>query len=259
MSQPFFDLIGAFNAQRSHLIDLQNRNIDDKIVSDNLNTTSRNLDSIYNNIQTASGISSSVLTNQTDMKEIVDTELNRLNKKKENVDYAIQGQNRMIELNNSYRDKYNYFIKIMIIIIIILIIYIFINLLKKRYEFIPEIVFEISYFLLGVVTIFIIYFAFINIMSRDNMDFNKLNYTPPKMPLTAEELKKAQQNSLEKGDLLGSIQGVGCVGDKCCSNGTQWDSGNSVCIRSGFTTMNDVQFGNTSSNHASEIGKYSFV
>lgn len=259
MSQPFFDLTGTFLAQKNHLIDLQNRNVQDNDVSKSFNTISSNLDAVYSNVQTASGISSSILTNQNDMKEIVNTELDRLQKKKTNVDSAIQGQNRMIQLNNSYREKYAYYIQTMVIIVIILIIYIIISLLKKRFEFIPEFVFDILVFILGVITIFVIYFSVVNINSRDNMDFSKLNFNPPNIPSTEEELKKQRQNSLEKGDLLGSIQGVGCVGNKCCSNGTQWDSGNSVCIRSGFTTMSDIQMMGTTSDHASEVGKYSFI
>jgi hypothetical protein len=259
MSQPFFDLTGTFIAQKNHLIDLKNRNVDDTNVSNSLNTISNNLDAVYNNVQTASGISTAVLNNQRDMKEIVNTELNRLKTKKRKVDSAIQGQNRMIELNNSYREKTAFYIKIIIIIVIILIIYIIISLSKKRFDFIPEFVFDILQFILGTITIFVIYFAFTNIMSRDNMDFSKLKIDPPKIPLTPEELKKEQQNSLEKGDLLGSISGAGCVADQCCSKGTEWNPGNSVCIRSGFTTMGDTQMGGTSSNHASEVGKYSFI
>jgi uncharacterized integral membrane protein len=259
MSQPFFDLTGTFIAQKNHLIDLKNRNVQDTNVSDNLNKMSRNLDSVYYNIQGASAVSTAVLNNQTDMKEIVNTELKRLNTKKRKVDSAIQGQNRMIELNNSYREKTAYYIRTMIIIVIILIIYIIINLSKQRFDFIPEFVFDILQFILGIIAVYIIYSSFVNVMSRDNMDFSKLNFEPPKMPSTPEEIKKQQQNSLQQGDLLGSISTAGCVGDKCCSNGTTWNPGNSVCIRSGFTTMSNSQIGSTSSNNASEVGKYSFI
>lgn len=257
MSQPFFDLTGAFSAQQNHLNDLKNRNLNDTNVATNLTTMSSNLDNTYNNIQTASGNSASILTNQTNMLNIVNTELDRLTTKKQKVDTALVGQNRMIQLNDSYRQKTAYYIYVMIIFIIILIIYIFFNILRQKLNYIPDFIFDIINLLLGVITFFVFYYAFANIISKDNMDFSELKFAPPNMPLSKDEIKQQQQNALNSGDLLGSINVIGCIGDQCCSDGTEWDSGNSVCIRSGFTTM--LNSGEIFANHAVEGEDYAFI
>jgi hypothetical protein len=258
MTTPFFDLSGAFHAQRNHLIDLKNRGLSDNDnVKTQLDAISNNLNTFYNDFKDANGTTSKVITNQTDVKEIVDTELNRLQQKKTNVDTALEGQKRMVQLNESYRQRYLYYTRVVVIIVIFLIIYIIINVASKYLTTIPETLFDVIYFILGVLLVFILYFLYLDYSNRDNMDFNKLKYGPPNIPPSANQIQEQQKNALRTGDLLGSINITGCVGDKCCSQGTKWDSGNSLCIRDGFTIMNNT--GDASSNSASEITEYTFI
>lgn len=255
MPTPFFDLSGAFYAQQNHLIDLKNRTTDTDL-NTNLNNISSNLNTLYNNFVNASGTTNAVLTNQTDVKNIVDTELNRLQQKKTNVDTALEGQNRMVQLNESYRQKYSYYTRVLVIVVIFLVLYIIISVFNKYLSDIPQALFDVIYFILGILLLFVLYFFYLDYSNRDNMDFNKLNYGPPNIPASANQIREQQRNALKMGDLLGSITITGCVGDKCCSDGTKWDSGNSVCVKDGFTLMNNSP---VSSNYASEITEYSFV
>jgi len=257
MPPPFFDLSGAFHAQRNHLIDLKSRDLDSSDMTSKLNAISSNLDILYNDFNNANGSTSTVITNQTDVKEIVDTELNRLQQKKTNVDTALEGQKRMVQLNESYRQRYLYYTRVVVIIVIFLIIYIIINVASKYLTTIPETLFDVIYFILGVLLLFILYFFYLDYSNRDNMDFNKLKYGPPNIPPSANQIQEQQKNALRSGDLLGSINITGCVGDKCCSEGTKWDSGNSLCKRDGFTIMNNS--GGASSNYATEISEYTFI
>jgi hypothetical protein len=259
MSTPFFDLSGAFYAQKNHLIDLQNRDVTDRNLTTKLNSISNNLDNLYNNFKNASGTTSSILTNQTDVQEIVNTELNRLNQKKSNVDTALEGQKRMVQLNDSYRQKYLYFTRVLVIVVVFLILYIIINISSNYLTTIPETLFDVIYFILGVLFLFIIIFFYLDYLNRDKMDFNKLNYGPPNIPPSAKQIEEQQKNALRTGDLLGSINVRGCIGDKCCSVGTKYDSGNSVCIKDGFTTIINSDKKGTPSNYASEITEYSFI
>ena len=253
MPTSFFDLTGAFEAQKSHLIDLKNRDVNDPNLTTKLNSVSNNLDTLYTNFRNASGTTSVVLTNQTDVKEIVDTELNRLNQKKTNVDTALEGQKRMVQLNESYRQRYLYYTRVLVIFVVFLILYIIISLISKYLPDIPQTLFDVIYFILGVLLVFIMYFFYLDYSNRDKMDFNKLNYGPPNIPPSANQIAEEQKLALKSGDLLGSINITGCVGDKCCSVGTKWDSGNSICIRDGFTNMSNV-----SSNYANE-NRYTFI
>jgi hypothetical protein len=256
MSTPFFDLSGGFYAQKNYLLDLKNKDVTDSNLLPQLNIISNSLDSLYNNFNTASGTTTAVLTNQTDVKEIVDTELSRLQQKKANVDTALEGQKRMIDLNESYRQKYSYYTRVLVIVVVFLVLYIIISIISRYLPDIPEALFDVIYFMLGVLFVFIMYFFYLDYSNRDNMDFNKLNYGPPNIPASANQIKEQQSNALKMGNLLGSINVTGCIADKCCSDGTKWDSGNSVCIRDGFTIMNN---NSASSNYASEITEYTFI
>lgn len=255
MSTPFFDLSGALYAQKNYLLDLQSKENDPNLTA-KLNSTSSNLNNLYNNFINSSETTTAVLTNQNDVKEIVDTELNRLEQKKANVDTALEGQKRMVELNDSYREKYSYYTRVLVIVVVFLLLYIIISVISSYLPDVPESLFDVIYFILGVLLVFIIFFLYLDYSNRDNMDFKKLNYGPPNIPASATQIKEQQRNASKIGDLLGTINVTGCIADQCCSDGTKWDSGNSVCIRDGFTIMNND---NASSNYASEITEYTFI
>jgi hypothetical protein len=46
---------------------------------------------------------------------------------------------------------------------------------------------------------------------------------------SAAQIAKDQKASGLSGNLLGSINLGACVGETCCSDGTYWDTNNSVC------------------------------
>jgi hypothetical protein len=258
MSTSFFDLSGALYAQKNYLLDLQSKENDPNLTA-KLNSTSSNLNNLYNNFINSSGTTNAVLANQIDMKEIVDTELNRLQQKKTNVDTALEGQKRMVQLNESYRQKYLYYTRGLVIVVVFLLLYIIISVVSTYLPDIPDSLFDVIYFILGVLFVFIIFFLYLDYSNRDNMDFSKLNYGPPNIPASANQIQEQQRNALKMGDLLGSINVTGCIGDKCCSDGTKWDSGNSFCVRDGFTIMNNNSIGGATSNYASETSEYTFI
>ena len=151
MSNTYLDLSGIFYAQKDYLKDLQNWPVTDTNtdVATKITQLQSNLDTNYNNLKSASGSSSSVLDHQTQMNNIVTTEKNRLLKKKQLVDSALEGQKRMVLLNDSYRQKYSYYTKIILVIVFFLVIFIILNLLSKSLPFIPSYVFDILYFLIA--------------------------------------------------------------------------------------------------------------
>jgi hypothetical protein len=255
-----FDLSGAFLAQKDYVLSLQKRPDTDPTVSASLNNVQANLDALYKDFSNASGSSAAVLDHQAKMNNIVSTELDRLNKKKQNVDLAIEGQKRMVKLNDSYRKKYSYYVKIIILIIVFLSIFVLINVISKYLTFIPSFVFDIFYFLLAVTLVFTIYFIYLDIIWRDNMNFDELTFNPPNIT-DPNAVALAKQQSSKLGNLLGTIDVIGCVGNNCCDPATSiWDSGNSVCKGiSHFTSMGDVQIGGSATalpDHATEFGQY---
>jgi hypothetical protein len=175
------------------------------------------------------------------MIQIIDNENNRLQEKKQNVDNALEGQQRLITLNNSYRLRYADYIKILIIITISISIYVFVSLARKYIPFFPEVIYNITLILLIPITIIVLYYKYIELISHNKLYYDELEFTPPKMLSEEDKLKEKvayKTNLLKSGDILGGLEG--CVGAQCCSGNTIWDSGNSVCVvkpNNGFTTI----------------------
>ena len=97
----YFDIDGMFSLQK----DFVNRyGINDTITGNNSITSnlSNNLKSLYNNFETANVSMGDILTRQEDMVHIVDTEKNRLDKKKETIDSSFYGKQRALQLNERW-------------------------------------------------------------------------------------------------------------------------------------------------------------
>ena len=241
MTTNYVDLTGIVNAQQSWLNDLENRPVSDTTVAGSLAGLQTQLGNLYTNFKSASGTSNAVLDHQTEMNNIVTTEKARLESKKQLVDQALEGQKRALELNDSYRQKYSYYTRLTMFIVLFLIIFIILNILSSSLPFIPSFVFDILYFFLFLTLAFVIYFVYLDIVWRDNMNFSELSFPGPKVDSAADIQAKIAQSS-KAGDLLGALNTVGCVGQSCCNpNYTRWDPGNAMCTginAQGFTTMN---------------------
>jgi hypothetical protein len=196
---------------------------------------------LYNGLNATTLNTNDVLIKQKDMIQIINNENNRLQEKKQNVDNALEGQQRLITLNNSYRLRYADYIKILIIITISISIYVFVSLARKYIPFFPEVIYNITLILLIPITIIVLYYKYIELISHNKLYYDELEFTPPKMLSEEDKLKEKvayKTNILKSGDILGGLEG--CVGAQCCSGNTIWDSGNSVCVvkpNNGFTTI----------------------
>jgi hypothetical protein len=92
-------------------------------------------ENLYNGLNSTTLNTNDVLIKQTEMINIVNNEQRRLNEKKQSVDNALEGQKRLITLNNSYRLRYAEYTKMIIIITILLSIFILVSLAKKYIPF----------------------------------------------------------------------------------------------------------------------------
>jgi len=157
--------------------------------------------------------------NQNTIANIVKTEQERLEQKKELVDASMFEQKRLQSLNESYRQKYNYYIYILIAFILMFVSFIIIGQLSKTFTFIPTTVFDLLYVLTISIAGFYIYFNVLDIARRDHMDFSKINVNPPKQ-LTPEELEKQRASSYGNGI---NLTPQFCVGANCCNPDTNAD------------------------------------
>jgi hypothetical protein len=181
-----------------------------------------------------------ILTKQAGVSDIIKAENDRLVQKKQSIDQALVGQKRLLTLNDSYRLKYAEYMKMILIVIIVLIIWVILNKLASI-GFLPDAFHTLLVIVDITIGLFSCYFIYLDISQRNNMNFNEINVAAPKK-LTPDELRKSQEDAAKAGNLLGTINFSGCVGAECCSDGTLWDAGNSVCYGNTLTGGKSTTF-----------------
>ena len=193
----------------------------------------------YSNIDSSYGI---VLQNQNTLANIINTEQDRLEEKKELVDTSIFEQKRAQSLNESYRQKYNYYIYIVVAIILLFVSFIVIGEVSKTITFIPSVVYDLLYIVSITIVGFFIYFTMLDIARRDHMDFSKINVNPPKK-LSADDLEKQRDSNYGGVDMMPKF----CVGSDCCNpddanNKTIWDIETGRCVTESFKMQYDHSY-----------------
>lgn len=242
----YTDLSGIFQVQQSYYTPIL-AGINDPSLNSNVNSVQSQLDNLNKGFQQANVSTTQVLTHQNDMINIVDTEKNRLLMKKQNIDNALVEKTRAIELNDSYRQRYEMYVKMVVVVVFGLAILFTIQLIGKYVPVIPSFLISLLIAIDILVVIFICYFIYLDIQKRDPLHFNELNLSGPAI-LSPDQIKDSTAKAQASGDLLGSINLGQCIGVSCCSDGTVWDAGNSYCVP-----------GTTSSTGASEAAKSGFT
>jgi hypothetical protein len=200
------------------------------VTDGNINELIKNYNKVvisYTNIGTTYDV---VLQNQNTLSNIINTEQDRLEEKKELVDTSIFEQKRAQSLNESYRQKYNYYIYIIVAVISLFVSFIVIGEVSKTITFIPSIIYNLLYIASISVVGFFIYFTMLDIARRDHMDFSKINVNPPKK-LSADELEKQRDSNYGGVDMMPKF----CVGSDCCNpdddtSPTTWDVATGKCV-----------------------------
>jgi hypothetical protein len=234
MANNFADLTSLFTIQTQYLTDLKAiRDTSDNTVSYHTDLKNK-LNDMYTKFQTASPASSAALDNQSQMDNIIQAERARLYQKKIGIDNAYATQQRLIQFNESYREKNVQYINILIVVIITIIIYLALLIIGANISVIPEIVITILMGILFAVSAIIIYIIYSNIQKRDPMNFQKLLFVPP-------QITSGNVYGNVSGNLIGFALPVTCVGNKCCGNGTTWNPTYGNCtVTSGFTVMGNT-------------------
>lgn len=277
MSKAYLDLSGVLSVQQNYLANIKQQNINNPDLSAKLDNLQRKLQSSYTSFQGANLTSANILDHQKEMSNIIEIEKKRLEMKKQNIDSALESQKRMIELNDTFRQRYADYVKMMVILAFTLFIIICLAILQRNIPVIPTFVFEILYIFVIVIGLYMMYYKYTDISRRDRIHYNELDLASP-INNTPDQIAKQQAESSKYGNLLGTINIGGCIGPQCCSGNTVWDASNSVCIVgntvtgntvSGFTTVSgfknisDQQFyvynGSVSPNTPNEFTNYAKI
>jgi ElaB/YqjD/DUF883 family membrane-anchored ribosome-binding protein len=227
---PHFDLKNMLDLQKNYAIDLSKMPLASTTTSSATNpidTLKTNLNSLNTNLQGSQAASNSVIYKQKIINDILDTEKQRLDQKKTNIDTAISGQRRMVDLNHSYQKRYAAYTKIMIAIVIGLVIFIFINKLMALMSFIPEPVFYIIISIILGGILFYCYLVWIDVRRRDLTNFDELALPSP--DLSGSPSSTSDSGSSTSGGTPGAADKtqyyLDCVGENCCgvdSTGKQY-------------------------------------
>lgn len=199
--------------------------------ADSLNTIIANYNAIVGSYTGIVDVYNKTFENQNTVYNIITTEKDRLEKKKELVDTSMFEQKRAQSLNESYRQKYKYYIHIIVAFILLLVSFIVLNKISNVLTFIPDVVYDLLYVASITIVGFYIYFKLRDISRRDHMDFSKINTNPPKQ-LTPEELEQ-QRSANYNGGM--NLTPQFCVGADCCNpdgvnNATVWNTELGQCV-----------------------------
>ena len=230
-----FDLKTFLTLQKQYASDIAgiNSSTDDT----NVAQITANLGTLETALNSSTAATNNLLLQQNAINSILDTENDRLDSKKANIDNAISGQKRLIQLNDTYRKRYSAYNNLVLIIVLALIIIIALIFFNKIFPFIPEFVYTLLYIIILSGTAIYCLFVISDIQKRDKFDYDKR--TRP-APATPDELKKNAEKAAKAGDLLASIDSTsGCRSEGCCATGTIYDPSLKKCVIA-FTTLNQA-------------------
>ena len=262
----YMDISGMFNIQRNMVQSFPTDG--NPTTTDAMKKVSSSLDNLYNSFIGTGVTTLGTLDHQQQMMNIVNTENDRLNKKMGDINTAMVGKQRALELNESYRLRYQQYMKMITVVVIALLLVILFSYLNGRFPVIPSWVWEVLSIITVSSGIVIIFYMFRDLVSRSNVNYNELAIPAPGSGINGNNISGKDVNSQ---NLLSGINLNMCIGSSCCNDGTHWDDGNAVCIGntitvSGFTTISQSKTGGNISNqglvkanYPTELDDYSYV
>lgn len=227
-----FDLSGVFHVQSDYLTDLSNNTTYPDVNNAPL-IASRVLDlqnklketkQTYNSANTSAD---NVLTEQQKIIDIVEQEQKRLDDKKFLIDQAESEERRKVLLSESHRLRKAEYTKIILIFIICVVIHVVLLLLSKHLFEQPIDPGMNTFFILmhlfnfALWTIIALY-IYVNIQSRSQINFNKLELPPPNILGTSSTPAIQDYNNILKD--LGF-----CYSDGCCGENTVFNKEMGTC------------------------------
>lgn len=182
-----------------------------------------NLMQINNSMSALNDGMKNVLSDQINVKDLVERENERLEHKEQQIDEARESQNRMLNLNDSYRKRFSAYLKIIAVLTIVLVIVWIMRLLPDYLPFIPSIVFDIVIIIAVFLGFVVMYFQYKEIQEHNPLNYDELNYSGP-------EFKKIDIPTSTPTPTPATGYGpFGCIGPQCCGPNTEWDEKNVVC------------------------------
>lgn len=236
---PYVDIAGLISVQKNYLANLETNNSNPGVVAEEIVAINKNLDKI--GIALSHNSSAYVLSGQKTVYDIVQREQNRLTAKKDSVDTATQGQNRLIELNTNYKKRYTAYTNVVVIGIVTLVLFIII-LYLRQIPFFPAFILNLATIIIFSVSAVMCGRIFIDINTRDSIYYDELDTNGSFMKTPESILNDISNNKISGSNTIANFNNLEipgfttgiCFGSSCCSGNTFWDEEDDVCVP--FTT-----------------------
>ena len=247
----YVDISGLIQVQQNYLGNLVTNSANPGNVAAQVSTINTNL----NNLSSSLGNNSAayVLTGQNTVYDIVQREKQRLDAKKQSVDTALSGKDRLMDLNNSYRKKYAQYTRIVVIIVFTLLVLLGISFLKKI-PVIPSGLLDILYIIVIAISILLCVGILFDInFNRDKIHFDKIDTNSPYLIQPDQIDKNLSGTSAASGTTIsygtGNFNGM-CISQNCCPAPLNYNTSSALCVApcSGITpnwdSSNNICVGN---------------
>jgi len=168
------------------------------------------------------------LTKQDDVQVVLDREEARLQDRKQAIDAAAVGQDRLIDLTRNATQRSRAINNMYIVGVVGLLLYLGVRLTTG---FLPEIVTDILTILIFSITVLWILKMYATYVNRNNMDFDMINLGEPSKMVGNASGKAGGSGATSSGaGLIESRIGGGCVKDACCPDGTKYNEKYAICV-----------------------------
>lgn len=167
---------------------------------------------------------------QTISKKVVEREIDRLDQKKANIDSEEKNKQRMILLNRTYQDRQRQNLILMFLFVMIFLVCLVIVFFQERLGYTSVMMDFLLVFVIAIGGISA-FFVYLNILSRDNVDFSKMNDDSLLQPVDIIDSNIPKTN-VASGDLI-PLSTKECVGKECCGPGFTYNvssDGKGVCV-----------------------------
>ena len=188
-----------------------------------------NLDNIHNSVAQHDASLNATLTKQSQVNELLEAEIDRLNAKEIQIEDAQEGQKRVLMLNESYRMRQAEYTKLIIASVFVFAIVILIKYLRASFTILPDAVYTLIHIILFSALIIYAMVIYINVSSREKTNFNRLDIPTPDVVKSAED--KRNEKRKKAGYLMGVSDSDLCKGAACCNDSTEWSEETGKCIQ----------------------------
>ena len=223
---PHFDLSSFLKLQSNYAMNLAGINVSGADGSDpaikQLNAT---LSKVKNDVQDSQISANATLLNQNAINNMLNTENARLLAKKSNIDTAIQGQERMIKLNNNYQQRYSVYSRLLMIFVGLIVAIILLNFISSYLTIIPQSIFILIYIIIITTGLIYMITLYATLTTRNPMDYNEVMLPNPTnvgdkvlgaTPTNASGVSEDYTKSMGKY--------YNCLGQECCAPGLIWSN-----------------------------------